>query len=236
MDDFDRHSKKRLQPQEFVEWDVRNWSEALNFWVEHTNQDISTCTALELGSRHGRLSLWLALQGARVLCSDVGQPSKGAIQEHQARGVSNLIQYESIDATRIPYTNQFDLVVFKSMLGALGESAGKAAQARAIAEMHKALKKGGELFFAENLIASPLHQTLRRRFVQWGIGWRYVSMEEMHEFLSPFSRVQYRTLGFAGAFGRGEMLRNVLGILDQAILSRLLPEKWRYITVGVATK
>jgi len=208
----------------------------LDFWLTHTRQDISACTALELGSRNGRLSLWLALQGARVICTDVDQLREGAIEEHQVRGVSNLIEYESVDATCIPYQNHFDIVVFKSMLGAVGGISGKVAQSNAIMEMHKALKKGGELFFAENLIASPLHQTLRKKFVRWGVGWRYVSVEEMAEFLSPFSKVQYRTLGFAGAFGRQEIQRKALGILDQAIFNRISPERWRYIIVGVATK
>ena len=42
------------------------------------------------------------------------------------------------------------------------------------------------VFFAENLVASPLHTLFRRRFVKWGTEWRYVSLEEMHEFLLPF--------------------------------------------------
>jgi hypothetical protein len=36
----------------------------------------------------------------------------------------------------------------------------------------------------------------------------------MEEFLSPFSKVQYRTVGFADAFGRSERQRNILGLLD----------------------
>jgi len=223
-------------PADFIEWDVRNWSAALDFWLAHTTQNISKCDALELGSRNGGLSLWMALQGARVVSSDVALPTETASRSHQARGVSHLIQYEAIDATRIPYTAKFDVVLFKSMLGAVGKFGGRAGQAQAIKEMHKALKPGGELFFAENLVGSPLHQFLRRKFVRWGTSWRYVSVAEMEEFLSPFTKVQYRTLGFAGAFGRSELQRNVLAVFDTKALNYAIPERWRYIIVGVAKK
>src|SRR5262249_3489070 len=219
-----------------IEWDVRNWSAALDFWLAHTTLKIPQCDALELGSRNGGLSLWMALQGARVVSSDVVLPTETASLSHQARGVSNLIRYEAIDATRIPYTAKFDIVLFKSMLGAVGKFGGRAGQAQAIKEMHKALKQGGELFFAENLVGSGLHQFLRKKFVRWGTSWRYVSVAEMEEFLSPFNRVQYRTLGFAGAFGRSEMQRNVLGLLDTKAFNHAVPERWRYIIVGVAKK
>ena len=227
---------KNQSVREFVEWDVRNWSVALDFWLAHTKQEISACSALEVGSRNGGLSLWLALQGARVLCSDVSTPTENAIQKHEAGGVAHLIDYRSIDATNIPYSNHFDIVLFKSILGALGAPMQKERQAAAITEMYRALKKGGELFFAENLVASPIHQFCRRRFVQWGSLWRYISIDEMNQYLSPFARVEYRTLGFAGAFGRGETLRNIFGLLDQTILDRLVPPNWRYIINGVATK
>jgi SAM-dependent methyltransferase len=221
---------------DLVEWDKRNWSAAPDFWQAHTQQDFSSCSALEVGSMNGGLSLWLALQGAHVVCSDIGPTAQKAIERHQASGVSHLIQYRSVDALEIPYKNEFDIVLFKSVLGSLGTIANKEGQARAIAQMHRALKKGGELFFAENLIASPFHRYFRRRFVEWGSRWRYVSVAEMKEFLSPFSDFQYRTLGFAGTFGRREIQRNILGLVDQTVLNHVVPESWRYIMVGVARK
>src|SRR5262249_26960153 len=136
------------------------------------------------------LSLWLALQGARVLSTDIQPPTLTAMRLHAARGVSEYIQYEWMDATRIPYTMDFDVVLFKSVLGAIGRLGGRQSQAQAISEMYKALKPGGELFFAENLIGSPLHQFCRKKFVKWGNAWRYISVEEMQEFLTPFSTVQ----------------------------------------------
>lgn len=220
----------------FVEWDVRNWSVALECWTKSSSQALGSSTALELGARHGGLSLWLALQGAQVVCSDVGGPSERAVQTHRAAGVAELVRYEAIDATDIPYTDRFDIVLFKSVLGAVGVRAGRSGQAKAIAEMHKALKPGGELFFAENLVASPLHRYLRKRFVKWGDRWRYVSIGEMLQFLAPFRQVSYQTVGVTGAFGRSPRQRNLLGAVDRVLLERLVPEQWRYIIVGVARK
>jgi hypothetical protein len=121
-------------------------------------------------------------------------------------------------------------------VGAIGRFGGKQSQAQAVREMHKALKPGGELFFAENLIASSLHQFCRRKFVRWGRTWRYVSIHEMLEFLKPFANLQYSTIRFAGAFGRTEIQRSCLSVLDQAVFQRTVPDSWMYIIVGVAKK
>lgn len=222
---------------DFVEWDVPNWSIALDFWTRHSSRRLEGCRALELGSRNGGLSLWLALNGAEVVCSDVRGPSQRAARSHREAGVESTVRYEAIDATHIPYEAEFDFVVFKSMLGAVGaRGRGASAQAAAIAEMHKALKPGGELLFAENLVGSPLHQYLRRRFISWGNSWRYVSVTEMREFLHPFRHVEFCTAGVAGVLGRSPRQRNMLGGLDRAVLNHVVPGDWRYMIAGVATK
>src|SRR5262249_46376472 len=141
---------QKAQRANFVEWDVYNWSKALDFWLAHTKHDISKCSVLELGARNGGLSLWLALQGASIVCSDITFPSPIALKQHQAYAVSHLIEYKSIDATCIPYENKFDVIVFKSLLGGVGAGGRKDLQSKALGEIYRALKKGGELFFAEN--------------------------------------------------------------------------------------
>jgi SAM-dependent methyltransferase len=223
---------------DFVEWDVRNWAVALDFWKTHSSQGLSGRSVLEVGCGYGGLTLWLVSQGAKVVCSDVNGPLERAVNKHRAKGISHLVQYQAIDATNIPYTEQFDVVLFKSILGGIGQPhpGSKELQAKAILEMHKALKKGGELFFAENLTASPLHKFLRRRFIKWGNTWRYPTLEEMQEFLSPFSEINYTTIGFAGTFGRTERQRNILGRADRMLIDRVVPVKWKYIIAGVARK
>jgi SAM-dependent methyltransferase len=219
-----------------IQWDVRNWSIAIRFWETHTSVDLSNSLALEIGSHHGGLSLWMAQHGAHVVCSDLNGTTHNAGELHTKHRVTELISYESIDATNIPYKDRFDIVFFKSVLGGIGLNDSKERQSRAVNEMHRALKKGGELFFAENLVASPFHRIFRRRFVKWGTEWRYVTIDEMNEFLAPFSKVKYRTIGFLGALGRTERQRAVLSWFDKHLISLLVPKSWRYIIAGVATK
>lgn len=217
----------------YVEWDVRNWGIALDFWLAHSTKRLSECKVLEIGTNTGRLSLWLASKGAKVVCSDVNRVRKEAVELHQSSDLAHLIEHQTIDATSIPYAEEFDIVVFKSVIGAIDT---KEAQAKAVGEMHKALKKGGELFFAENLVASPMHMFLRRKMISWGETWRYVTIEEMNEFLAPFSERKLRTIGFAGTFGRSEAQRNLLALGDRLIFERIVPESWKYIIAGVARK
>ena len=157
----------KFRTADVIGWDVRNWSAALGFWEREGESDLSNCLALELGAKDGGLSLWMALKGARVVCSDVNGPAEGARSLHERYGVSRSIEYRRVDAADIPYEDHFDVVLFKSVLGGIGNSDDRSAQARAIREIWKCLKPGGELFFAENLAASPLHRFFRRRVVRW---------------------------------------------------------------------
>jgi SAM-dependent methyltransferase len=219
-----------------IRWDVRNWGEALGWWAEHARARFDNCLALEIGGRSGGLSLWLALQGARVVCSDLEEPTPLARDLHEAYGVRQRVTYASLDATALPFTEAFDLIVFKSVLGVIGNRNRPERQRIAIEEMHRALKPGGELLFAENLTGSPIHTVGRRIGSRWGRTWRYVTLNEMAQYLSPFESVRTRTTGFTGAFGRTERQRRVLGALDQALLDALVPARWRYILFGVARK
>lgn len=220
----------------FVEWDERNWSVAPAFWEARTRLDLGRCTALELGGRHGGLSHWLALRGAAVTCSDLDGPSPRARARHRDAGIADRVAYAALDATRLDLEQAFDVVVFKSLLGALEGPDRAAAQREAVARMHRALRPRGELFFAENLLASPAHRFLRERYVAWGRRWRYVTIDEMLAYLSPFAEVEYRTIGFSGAFGRSRRQRSWLGAVDRAGLDRLVPPRWRYIILGVARR
>jgi SAM-dependent methyltransferase len=154
---------------------------------------------------------------------------------HRKHNVEHLITYGAIDATSIPYTEQFDLVIFKSVLGDIGRGRRRDLQDRALREIHKALRPGGELWFAENLTGSALHR-FARRFVRRGSLWRYVSLEETEQFLSPFRRHARRTAGFLGVFGRDGLPRRALGGLDRVLFNRVVPERWRYVVMCVAKK
>ena len=152
-----------------IVWDVRNWSRALSFWEPNLAGSMPR-SALAIGERGGGLSLWLAMRGIHVVCTDLGVSLEPAMALHRRYGVSDLVTYADLDVTSMSYPDgSFDIIVFKSVLGAL---ATKERQVRAMREIHRVLRPGGTLLFAENLVGSRLHTWLRSRFVPWD-SWRY---------------------------------------------------------------
>ena len=57
------------------------------------------------------------------------------------------------------------------------------------------------------MIASPLHQYFRKRFVKWGTSWRYVSVDEMKLFLDVFPKYKILSTGVLSVLGRTEKQR-----------------------------
>jgi len=226
---------KRNLIADIIQWDVESWSPILNYWEKEINwNDVKT--SLELGAREGGLSLWLALKGKEVICSDLKNTEASAKTLHQKYNVGSMINYQDIDATNIPYENYFDLIIFKSVIGGIGMNNNIGAQKKVFEEIHKALKPGGKLLFAENLAASPIHQFFRKLFNKWGDYWRYISLEEIKGLLQDFLSFKFKTTGVFSTFGRTEKQRSVIARFDKYIANNLLPHKWRYIIYGIAKK
>jgi len=221
--------------KDLLQWDVKSWSKALSYWERKVAWD-EIHKGLELGGREGGLSLWLALKGKSVVCSDLNEAEKHACPLHERYEVRALVKYEDIDATNIPYENYFDVIVFKSIIGGIGRNENYELQQKVFMEVYKALKPGGKLLFAENLLASALHRQLRKRFVNWGNSWRYVSVQEIKDFLKDFPSYEIKTTGVLAAFRRNERQRNLLASLDSLALNKICPKNWRYIGYGIAEK
>jgi SAM-dependent methyltransferase len=219
-----------------IEWDVINWSSALQFWEAHTHQNLNSVNALEIGARNGGLSLWLALKGSHVLCTDLDGEIQSAHKKHEKYQVAELIQYAQVNALDMNFKEQFDVIVFKSVLGGVGGNNQTERQATTIKNIYSALKPGGELFFVENLSASPIHKFFRNKFVKWGNSWNYVTIRGMRTFLAEFSEVECQVNGFLGAFGRTETQRKIFGKIDNGLLNFIIPDSWKYIIAGVARK
>lgn len=220
---------------EIIGWDIKTWSKALFYWDKKVDwEKVNNC--LEIGGREGGLSLWLAEKEKKVLCSDLHEVKLLAEKLHIKHNVNSLVSYQDIDATQIPYENEFDLIVFKSVLGSLGANDNIEKQRKVFKEMYKALKPGGYLLFAENLVASRFHQFMRNKFTQWGNAWRYVTVKELKEFLSDFSEVEIKTTGVLATFGRNEKQRNILSAIDNILLNKVSPKKWHYVAYGIAKK
>jgi len=226
---------ERKIKKDIIEWDVHNWSQALDFWTRYIDLDSGKKECLELGGRQGGLSLWLAMHGHTVICSDLDSPEKHALKLHSKYACSHLIEYEAIDATKIPYENKFDLVVFKSILGGISRGGNHTLKQETIDNIYKSLKPSGKLLFAENLEASSVHKFLRKKFIRWGDDWNYLKYSEMTDLFHSFESVKFQTVGFFGAFGRTEIQRNLFGKVD-SLLKPLLPAQKRYIVFGIAEK
>lgn len=221
--------------KDIIQWDVNSWSKALTFWDNNIDWN-NIQNGLELGGLGGGLSLWLALKKKLTVCSDLKDVKHTSEPLHIQYNVNDLIKYQDIDATNIPYENHFDIIVFKSIIGGIGRNDNIELQQMVFQEIRKALKPGGKLLFAENLIASSIHQKLRKKFVKWGSSWRYISIEEMKIFLSDFSSYDIRSTGVLATFGRNERQRYLLSKIDEWVLNKVCPATWRYISYGIAEK
>lgn len=187
---------------------------------------------LGLGERDGGLSLWLAQKGYSVLCTDLDEVTQNARDLHQEYGVDQ-IQYESADITLLQYEDEtFDIIAFKSVLGALGSLE---KQNKALTEIYRCLRPGGRLVFAENLVGSIGHKFFRKRFVNWSNYWRYLSIPELKQLCQDFRGLELETFGFLAAFGRSETQRRILALADK-LLCPLLPSSQHYLCYGVALK
>ncbi len=218
-----------------LQWDSKAWSRALHYWDNQVEWG-TVKTALELGGNSGGLSIWLASNGVDVICSDLEGVEEKASGHHAPFEFRNKITYQDINACDIPYENLFDLVVFKSVLGGVGRDNNFSKQKEAVDQIYNALKPGGKLLFAENLIASPVHRFARKKFVHWGKSWRYLTLNEMKSLLSGFETYSIRATGFASAFGRSNGQRNSLASLDRLFFNYSVPKNWKYIAYGVAIK
>lgn len=220
--------------KDIIQWDINSWSKILYYWDKNINWDnINNC--LELGSREGGLSLWLALKGKNIICSDLENIENTAKPLHEKYNINKLISYENINAIDIPYENHFDLIVFKSIIGGIGRE-GYNNQLEVFKQIHKALKKNGKLLFAENLQGNYLHKILRTKFIKWSNSWRYISLEEIETFLKSFSSYNIKTNGVIANFGLNERQRNLLSLLDDLLLNKIFQDKNKYIVYGIAQK
>ena len=123
--------------QDIIEWDVSSWSQPLLFWENAVPWDEDS-RAVFGDRRAGGLSLWLCSKGMDVVCSDLRWTEATASALHKKYNVFSQMHYLDLDATNIPFENHFDIIAFKSVLGAVGYDAAKDRQQQAVDEILKA--------------------------------------------------------------------------------------------------
>lgn len=228
-----------LLKKKCVGWDTANWGRALEFWLENCELRQKRVLELGCGCDNGGLSLWAALNdSASVVCSDYDFPRLATREIHKQNGFSDFA-YERIDARNIPFENEFDVIIFKSMLGGIVRG-GKLEIAREVfSQVAKALKKDGMILFAENLVSTRFHRFLRNHCGAGKNNWRYFDNDELSEILASVSGLKLvarKNVGFLGCFGLTETQRFLLGQVDKMFLEHIVPEKFRYVQFLVARK
>jgi ubiquinone/menaquinone biosynthesis C-methylase UbiE len=170
----------------------------------------------------------------QVVCSDLDEPTLNAKQLHAKYDVTQNITYADVNCLNIPYQdNTFDIVAFKSVMGGIGHHGNKESVQQAIKEMHRVLKPGGILLFAENTEGSCVHKFLRKNFVRWGKSWFYLSIPCMKELLSTyFPDFHIYSYGFWGCMLKDNVIVN---ILDKISCKTKLSEN-HYMCYGYAVK
>lgn len=218
--------------QDIIQWDIENWSRCLPFWEKHIDHS-QPKKVLALGEREGGISLYFALNGHDVICSDYNPLPESTVHLHQKYKVADRVSYQALDMKAINLPDEsVDIVVFKSVLGALSNTED---QEKALKEIHRVLKKDGIFLFAENLEGSKLHKYLRNKFVKWGKHWRYIKTREMLDWGDAFADKKTETHGVVGLFGRSENQRRKFAGLDR-FLTPITPQNWRYILFGAMKK
>ncbi len=222
---------------DIIEWDSVNWAKFLDF-IDDADMDFQGKRVLALGERNGGMSLFFALRGAEVLCSDLDGPTDEAPVLHEKYGVRSKIKYAAIDAVHIPseYDGQFDVVTFKSVLGGIGRNNNYHAQEQCVASIYRVLKKDGLCIFADNMRGSFLHMALRQRFVSWGGTWHYETDKEITSLFHQFRLIDTRKFGVVGTFGRSEWQRRLLGKFDTVVFDKILPDTSKYIGAYIFQK
>jgi SAM-dependent methyltransferase len=224
---------KDLPIRDIFQWDSVNWSRSLRLWNKVL--DSSPGIALEIGGREGGLALLAALHGHQALCSDLENPEHIATPFHSRHNTGKLIRYASVNALDIPYKDEFDMVMVKSVITMIGRHGRKDLQQKALDEIFAALKPGGYLLFAENMKGSRLHVWLRNRFVPWGNEAGYLDWKEASVWFASKGELQFGTAGFFASFGRSESQRRMLGKLDK-ITDWIWPLNMKYMVYGIVRK
>ena len=222
--------------KDIVEWDVHNWSRAIDFWSENNifNNDLRGKKVLDIGGRNGGLSLYWSLKGAEVDCTDLSENGfEKARILHRKYGVERQISYYALDALNLHDEKKYDIITFKSVLGGIGYDNNYANQHVAMRNIYRALKPGGFLVFAENLTGTFLHMWLRRN-IRHMRRWRYVKLEEVFQLTEQYRDVKYRTFGLLGGVMPG-IMGNITSLIDSRC-DAFLADEWKYIASVVAQK
>ena len=221
--------------KDIIGWDVGIWSKSLKFFDE--NIDFKKINnALELGSGHqsGGYALYLAQKGIHTICSSHLKTDDQNRNIHEKYNLSQFLKYETVDNLNIPYTDFFDLVCFKSVLGGIKtEFEPEKTLEISFKQITKCLKNDGMLIFSENISSTIIHKLFRKKFTTPIHGWNYFDIEELIRICdSSFHDFQNTTNGFMTCFFP-ESIRKMFSYIDNYFLCKLIPSKYHYVFIAI---
>ncbi|MBX2898815.1 MAG: methyltransferase domain-containing protein [Cyclobacteriaceae bacterium] len=210
--------------------------------MELVKTRINSGKVLCLGERNGGLSLWFALQGYTVVCSDFRGPRKEALLLHKRYNLENNITYEDINVFEINYPDSsFDVIACKSVIGGLKlDYSDKSTrtienQKLAVNEIRRVLKAGGVFCGVENMRGSLVHVMMRKFLKGDKIGWRHLKISEIEELFEKYSELKVQCNGFLGSYYSFKLANLFTSNID-SLLSKILPDSWLYIGFIFARK
>lgn len=231
----------KLPVQDIIEWDVLNWSQLIEYWQPIIETLPANSRVLAIGERNGGLSLWLALQGFDVVCTDIKETTDKAKALHKQYNVAHKIQYKTFDVINDTLeAEQYDVVIAKSVIGGLKTVRTDAAtrsfdtQQKAVDHIHRLLKPGGYFFSAENLQGGFITRTIRS-LTNKNNGWRHLSIHEIKTLFRAFTLVETKTFGILPTFFSGGIRNRCMFFINKNLLS-FMPASSKYIAFTIAQK
>lgn len=236
-----KNTKHTLPLKDIIGWDVKNWSEIIEVWRPLLESFPKGSKALAIGERDGGLSLWLAMSGFNVICTDITDISTEASALHNKYLLKANISYRSLDIVNdIPLEEQFDIIIAKSVLGGLktdrsdANTRNDSARRKAVENIYTMLKPKGFFLSAENMEGSRLLQ-IARRATNKQKGWDYLKHKELQTLFSNFTSLQIKTFGILPTFFPWQPVNSMCYMLNKNLLNSL-PANQKYIAVITAQK
>lgn len=196
---------------------------------------------LAIGERNGGISLWLALQGFYVVCTDRQGPTQQAKDLHKQYGVDDKITYHDFDLVNTQDFNiAYDVIIMKSVLGGVKEQYGDAAsrtdaaRQKALDNIYKLLSPEGVLLSADNLQGNMVLRLIKRLKKKQS-GWHYFSLQELNDLCKQFSSVNVQSFGVIPSKFSVPILNKAAYIIN-SFLEQLLPSNSAYIAFTIARK
>lgn len=227
--------------QDIIEWDVQNWSHLIKLWQPVLDGLPRDSKVLAIGERNGGLSLWMALQGFHVVCTDRQGPTQQARELHRKYGVDDKITYSDFDLVNTQdFSTTYNIIIMKSVLGGLKEQYGdaasrtNAARKKAIDNIYKLLSPQGILLTADNLGGNIFLQLIKRLKNKHS-GWHYFSIQELNGLCKQFSSVSVESFGIIPSKFSVPILNKAAYIIN-SFLWQLLPLNSAYIAFTIARK